>query len=278
VEAPRETAEQIVTRLEQADQPVPQVVLEAIVCVITPECGLQCGLDWSHAVTIEGFDALNVGLGGLALNGRVSRRGADNAFSDFAVTSAFIRLLAQEGYLTIRAAPRVMARDGEKAEISIARETFFSVQPLDSEFLFRQDIEKVEAGITLIMTPSIRGDNVSVQIERAEVSEDIRTADRNRDLEYNPYPLINRRRVTTSVDVKDGQTIVIGGLVQRQTVERISEVPWLSDLPGLGHLFRTVEAQERDAEVVIFISPRIVAPGHASPPPEPVDGEVVVHP
>jgi type II secretory pathway component GspD/PulD (secretin) len=77
-------------------------------------------------------------------------------------------------------------------------------------------------------------------------------------LNSNPYPIINRRTVSTTVNVKDGETLVIGGLVQRQTVDRINRVVGLSDIPMLGNLFRTVEKQEQDVEVAIFISPSLV--------------------
>jgi type II secretory pathway component GspD/PulD (secretin) len=97
-----------------------------------------------------------------------------------------------------------------------------------------------------------------VTIERAEVSEDVRAAGTGPDL-ASPYPLINRRRVTTTVDVKDGQTIVIGGLTQTQIVDQINKVPFFGDMPIVGHLFRHVDKQEQEAEVMIFISPQIVA-------------------
>jgi type II secretory pathway component GspD/PulD (secretin) len=171
------------------------------------------------------------------------------------------------------AAARVMARDGQPANISISRETFFSVQPIStltsgesSALIFNQNLEKVEAGITLKITPHIRGDNVTIQIERAEVSEDIRSG--ASDPQLNSYPIITRRNVSTTVDVGDGKTIVIGGLVQRQTVDMVKRVPGFSRIPVLGHLFQTVERQQQDAEVAIFISPRIVRPSMAQGSPD----------
>jgi type II secretory pathway component GspD/PulD (secretin) len=278
VEAPPARLQEIHERLERFDQPVPQVVLEAIVCVISPESGFRSGLDWGHALTLGDRDLLNLGLAGLTFGGSVTPLGLQNYFNDFAVTSAFVRLLAQEGYLTIRAAPRVMAKDGEKAEISIGRESFFSTQPaLNAQFLFRQDIERVEAGIELNITPVIRGDNITVTIEKAEVSEDIRAKDLNPQINNNPFPLINRRRVSTTVNVQDGKTIVIGGLVTRQTVDRVSRVPVLGHCPGIGRMFEIVEKEEKDVEVVIFISPRLVgsgpavAAGDAVPPAPPAE-------
>jgi type II secretory pathway component GspD/PulD (secretin) len=215
-------------------------------------------LDWGHVVGVQGVDSLKAGMTGLSFTGSASRNGFDNAFSDFAVTSAFVRLLAQEGYITIRAAPRVTAKDGEKASISINREAFFSLQPSGSNVLFRQDVQKVESGITLEIIPRVHGDMVSVNIGKAEVSEDIRASDSRAELTSNPFPIINRRVVSTNVNVQDGHTIVIGGLVQSQTVDRVNRIPGLSRLPLVGGMFKTIDKQKQDAEVAIFISPRIV--------------------
>ena len=238
------------------------MILEAIICVVSPDTGYQYGFDWQHAVELNGENALRFGATGLALNSNFSRAGANAIFNDFAHTTSFVKLLSEHGYLTIRASPHVMAQDGEQATIAINRETFFSIQPVgtadNSSFFFQQDIQTVDAGITLDITPRIRGDTVTIDIEKAEVSEDIRNA--NPELAVNPFPIINRRSVSTTVHVKDGKTIVIGGLVQRETVDRVNRVPGLSKMPLLGYLFETTQQQTRDAEVVIFISPRIVTP------------------
>ncbi len=264
IEAPRGIRQQIVDRFVSIDQPVPQVVLEAIICVVSPDSGFQLGLDWQHAVELDGKTALKLGASGLALSGNASRQGLDSVFSDFATTSAFVKLLNENGYVTIRASPHVMAKDGQKANISINRETFFSTSPNqtsgsdNSSFFIQQNIQKVDSGITLDITPHIRGDVVTIEIDNAEVSEDIRSA--SSELALNPYPIINRRSVSTTVHVKDGKTIVIGGLVQQETVDRVNSVPGLSSIPLLGYLFKSKQRQTREADVVIFISPRIVKP------------------
>ena len=67
------------------------------------------------------------------------------------------------------------------------------------------------------------------------------------------------------MDVRDGETIVIGGLMQQQTVDQVVRIPYLHRIPLIGKLFETVEKREQDAEVAIFISPRIVKP-HTSAP------------
>lgn len=269
IEAPARIAQKLADNFASIDQPIPQVILEAIICVVSPDSGFQFGLDWSHAVELNGSNALQFGASGLALSSTYSRAGANAIFDDFAKTSSFIKLLNEHGYLTIRATPHVMAEDGKQASIAINRETFFSVQPQtsnngdNSSFFFQQDIQTVQAGISLDITPRIRGDIVTIDIEKAEVSEDVRNA--NAELSINPFPIINRRMVSTTVHVKDGKTIVIGGLVQQETIDRVNKIPGLSSIPVMGYLFQTTQRQTRDAEVVIFISPKIVAPAHACP-------------
>ncbi len=265
IEAPEELAQRIVSRLEQSDSPVPQVVLEAMVCVINPTHGFQFNVDAKHTLSINGKDMLNVGLTGLAFTGQSSPAGAAGAFSDFALTSTFLRLLAQEGYVTIRAAPRVMAKDGEKASISISRETFFSAQPSNAGLVFQSNLQQINAGITLDITPVVRGNTVTVNIEKAEVSEPIRQPTQT-DSNAVRFPLINRRTVATTVHVQDGQTIVIGGLVQRQTIDNVSRIPYLGDIPYVGRLFQYIDQEDAEAEVVIFIAPRIVNPPHVERP------------
>jgi type IV pilus assembly protein PilQ len=261
VDAPPAIGDEIMTRLKEMDTPVAQIELEAIVCVVSPDSGFRFGLDWNHVVGINGVDSLKAGMTGLSFSGSASPNGARSAFSDFAVTSAFVRLLAQEGYITIRAAPRVTTKDGEKASIAINRETFFSLQGSAANAFFSPTIQKVEAGISLDITPRLHGDMISVHISKAEVSEDIRSSDAV--LTSNPYPIINRRTVSTNVNVPEGHTIVIGGLVQRQTVERVNRIPILSRIPLAGRLFQTIEKQEQDAEVAIFISPKLVVDNYA---------------
>ncbi|MEO8495924.1 MAG: type II and III secretion system protein [Planctomycetota bacterium] len=274
IQAPNDICTEILEELDSADQPVAQVVLEAMVAVHAPESSYQFGMDLKQLMTDAASNGANVNLSGLAFSGAITPASLGSLFGDFGMTSYFLRVLEKEGYLKIQAAPHVMAKNGEKATISINRETFFSNTPPNSANVFySQTIQKVEAGIVLNITPIIRGENVTVQIERAEVSEDIRESG-SADL-ANPYPLINRRFVTTTVDVKDGETIVIGGLSYHQTVDRVNRIPWLSKLWGVGKFFQQIDQQEKEAEVTVFISPRIVRPNHSEviPIPLPADME-----
>ncbi|GAA5506228.1 type II and III secretion system protein [Novipirellula caenicola] len=257
IEAPPITAHQILRELEETDKVVPQVILEALVCVYSPETNYRFGFDVHQGMKLDGINAGSFTLDGLGVAGQYGPAGFNSQLNDFRFTSALLRALEQKGHVKIRAAPRVTTEDGKKAEIHIGRESFFSVQPSGNGVFYRQDIQKVDSGIMLELTPEIRAPHVTIHIDRAEVSEDIRS-DETQANAYDQFPVINRRRVSTSVHVMDGQTIVIGGLTQRQKVDQVNKLPFLGDVPYMGRLFQRIERREQEAEVAIFISPRIV--------------------
>ena len=96
IDAPQNLAADIVSELDHADQPVPQVVLEAIVAVYSPETSYQQGIDLQHIInSASNSNGLNLGFSGLALSGAVNPAAAAHLFSNFSITSYFIRMLAQ---------------------------------------------------------------------------------------------------------------------------------------------------------------------------------------
>ena len=258
IEAPRGIATRITEELRRLDQPIPQVVLEVLVCVYSPETNFRFGFDFEQGVTVSPRNSAILNFDSLGIGAQYGPAGFNGRLNNFRFTNALLRSLEEKGLVKIRAAPRVMAEDGKKAQIHIGRETFFSVQPAgNANFLLRQDIQKVDSGIMLELTPRIRAPMVTVEIEKAEVSEDIRSEETQANA-YDRFPVIHRRRVGTTVHVMDGNTIVIGGLTQSQHIDQVNRVPGLSRLPAVGKIFERVERRDQETEVAIFICPRIV--------------------
>lgn len=71
-------------------------------------------------------------------------------------------------------------------------------------------------------------------------------------------PIINKREVTTKVMVKDSETVVIGGIYTKEQAETRNKIPFLGDIPYLGYLFSYTKIEDRDAELLIFITPKII--------------------
>ena len=76
----------------------------------------------------------------------------------------------------------------------------------------------------------------------------------------NGYPGFLTRRVDTEVTVKDGETIILSGLLHLSENKNVSKVPFLGHIPILGELFKSRQFQERQTELVVFVTPRIVDP------------------
>jgi len=111
-------------------------------------------------------------------------------------------------------------------------------------------LETLRTGISLKFTPRVSETGEILLKVEPEVSDAIEVAD--------GLPMVNRRRVATSIRVKDGETIVIGGLKLKSEYEAKSKVPLLGDLPILGLFFSSTRKASTETEVVIFITPKIM--------------------
>jgi Flp pilus assembly secretin CpaC len=99
----------------------------------------------------------------------------------------------------------------------------------------------VDTGIQLKLKPWVSG-NITVGVEPS----------------ISGLPSTNEHSVVTTVRVKDGQTIVIGGLIQTLKHESVNKLPLLGELPILGHLFRSTDIVESETEFVIYITPHLI--------------------
>jgi pilus assembly protein CpaC len=76
----------------------------------------------------------------------------------------------------------------------------------------------------------------------------------------NGYPIIDTRTVQTNVDLKEGESLIMAGLLQEEQIKTMSKIPLLGDIPILGALFRSTQDDIKEKELVFFITPRIVKP------------------
>jgi type II secretory pathway component GspD/PulD (secretin) len=112
-----------------------------------------------------------------------------------------------------------------------------------------------EFGVKLRVTPQIRpGSIVSLAVtpEVSSLQREIESASGNN------YPVVDRRSVTNRVNLRDGYTIALGGLVQTRTSLTTSRVPVLGSIPGIGGLFRSKAEEEDSRNLIIFITARII--------------------
>jgi type II secretory pathway component GspD/PulD (secretin) len=173
--------------------------------------------------------------------------------SDF---EARLRSLETEQRCRIRAAPRMAVINGHEAEIFIGARRFMKVEYI-SYGQTTEKIQGVDVGVKLKVRPLTGGGGeITLTVdpggtEVSNVSElDPRTG----------LPVLSARRVGTTVRVKDGETVVLGGLSQRQSEHRLTKIPVLGDLPLVGGLFRSRSQSDVNSELLVFITPHILTP------------------
>ncbi|PYG04249.1 type IV pilus assembly protein PilQ [Thioalkalivibrio sp. ALE21] len=154
--------------------------------------------------------------------------------------------LQAEGRGEIISSPRVVTTNGQPAVIEQGQDIPIIVQ----DEAGNPNTELVEAYLSTEVTPQIT--------PNGNVIMDIRvTKDEPGDVVFDDVT-INRRAVETQVFVGDGETVVLGGVYEIDSSEQVREVPFLADIPFLGNFFRNRSSSEQKAELLIFVTPRVL--------------------
>lgn len=239
--APTQMLDKIRSDLKKVDQPPPQIMIEALAVEFADTKDLDLGLDVVNRESTFS-ETLNTQTGVL------SYRTIGKLPEDF---KARITALAQSGRAKIYANPRMAAVNGGEAEIFIGRQRFIKVEYLR----WGQQQEKIQAvdvGVKLNVSPWTGGNGEVTMTIKPEVSN-IQEID-----EQTGLPVLSTRRADTDVRVKDGETVIIGGLTLRQEFKTKSKVPVLGDIPLLGELFTRRRTNAVNSELVIFVTPHIL--------------------
>ena len=165
-----------------------------------------------------------------------------------------INALEQKGIARSLAEPNLVALSGDTASFLAGGE--FPV-PVPGA-LGQVTIDYKRYGVGLAFTPSVLGGGlINIKIEpevsQLDISHPVTVAG------LSVPPLIVRRASTT-VELRDGQSFVIGGLLQSNGQNAISQLPWLGDVPVLGSLFRSTSYQKNETDLAIIVTPRLVRP------------------
>jgi pilus assembly protein CpaC len=171
--------------------------------------------------------------------------------------SALIDALAQENLATVLAEPNLVTRSGEEASFLVGGEYPYPISQGTGANL-TVSIQFKPYGISLSFIPVVIGDMISLRV-RPEVSDLDRTITIE-DQNGNNIPSIQTRRAESTMEMANGQSMIMAGLLSDQTAGTINNFPGLGDIPILGALFRSVEYQNAKTELVIIVTPYIVEP------------------
>ena len=173
---------------------------------------------------------------------------------------ATIKDLQNKSILEILAEPNLMAITGQKASFLAGGEFPFPVVQPNQGFT-TVTIQFKPFGVRLDFTGTISADNVI----RLHVSPEVSTLDFTNGLTIQGFniPAISTRRAETEVELKDGQSFGIAGLMDHRAQVQLSKLPGIADVPVLGQLFRSRSINRSNTELLVLVTPHIVDPVHA---------------
>lgn len=254
----------MVAVIEKLDQRTPQVMIEAMMLDVKLTDSEQMGINWSIYNKERPERSLTQALTASRTEG-IIRYG--KTILPQATFSAMIDLWAQDKKAEILANPKVLTLDGLPAHIELNDEI-----PYLSSTYSAGSVENVitstasfrEAGIKMDVTPHISSGgfiSLAIKTEQSFQSSTITT-------NTGSQPVIDSRKAETNLLVRDGETIVIGGLRKRNTTQTIDKIPLLGDIPILGRLFRRNVEEVINWELLIFVTPYIVTDAQLTPQEE----------
>ena len=163
--------------------------------------------------------------------------------------TGFIEALQAEGLATILAQPRLLAMSGQDAVFQVGGEI-----PIQIATAFSTDIEFKPFGTIVNFIPRVSEENDVMLTVTPEVSQP------DFGNPVNGVPSFRTRRASTSARLKDGQTLVIGGLLQSIRNENVRGIPYLKDIPFLRYIFSTTTFSNEVIELMVVVTPYIVEP------------------
>ena len=186
---------------------------------------------------------------------------------DFSITAA-LDALEQRGVVTTLAQPTLVALSGETANFFAGGEFPIPVAVNDGGGAQRVTIEFKQFGVAVAFTPTVFGNTINLA-----VAPEVSALDRNNSIRLfgTVIPALTTRRAQTTVELRDGQSFAIAGLIRRDFTDNVDGIPGVSNMPVLGALFRSTQFERQESEVVIIVTAHRAHPTTLDQLPTPTD-------
>ena len=243
--------------IEKLDKAVPSVLIEVLIAEITLTGEENTGLEFllrgklgSRVLGVGTLDGLRLREGGL---GVTLDSGGDRR--------AALHLFYRDDKIVIRSRPRLLVKSGETASIEVGNEipvvtqTSEQVQDSDSPNLLRTQVTYRKTGVQLEIKPIVQANG----LVDLRISQKLSEARVGAQTSQEGSPTILNRQLSTSLTLRDGGSFLMGGLISGSQNAGETGVPFLGRLPGIGRLFRTDRVEEDRTELVVMVTPYVIA-------------------
>lgn len=239
-----------------------QVLLQVKVAQVDKTSLKKLGISYAiKGKTAEGFSNI-IGAPSDDISGNIATLGSFNPLDAFQIgvsyfpagIGAVLQALSNKGLAKVLAEPNLLVKSGLEGNFLAGTRIPLSIVE-SSGGQATTTIRYETVGIKLKFKPEVLENGmISLKINPAEVSSI------SGYLPVNGYPIIDTRNVDTNVELRDGESLVLAGLLQEEEIKTMSKIPLLGDIPILGALFRSTSKDIKEKELVFFITPKIIKP------------------
>lgn len=237
--------------LAELDRPAPQVELAAKVIEVGVDFMRNFGLDWSNGI---GIDLKESRRPSSFIEDAITAPGSPFQFYRLARTAFETKLNAiiDEGNAKILSNPRIVTMKDKEAMIFIGDRIPYTITTVAGG-VATTEVRFIEPGIRLTIVPKLINDGSVVMDISPEVSYIYGFRGPS-----DEYPWVKTREAQASVRLKDGETLILGGLLSKEDKESISRVPFLSSVPVMGQAFKNDKITDYNTELLIVVTPTIM--------------------
>lgn len=258
ITAPMDMQRRIQSSLMALDQAPSQVLLEMSIVEVSVKAMDILGVSWSKVVRdaqVPG-GTRQLGLGewsGLSASQTSNLTGPliQTSTTPSRSLAESVQMLRTSGQAEVKAMPSIVTRDGKQANFSSQSTVWLPFENVSGSSDRRKEMTY---GINMTVIPKIANSgDVTLEIKEASVSDLV--------MDEKGSPQIVSHQISSTVDIRDGDTLVLGGLFQHKLRKQTSGLPGLSRLRGVGNLFGQTQSRDEETEVLIMIRPKVLGEG-----------------
>jgi general secretion pathway protein D len=263
---------QVTKIIDDLDCAVPQVLIKVLICEVTHTNTVDLGVEFS-GLNLQGTTAVQgLSVGQQVTDTPVVEGRGESAGSGFGVVNnttggflfkldekyvnAAVHALSQLNKVNVLSRPYILTSDNQEATIMVGEnDPFITSSQITTDGQVINNIQYQAIGIILDVTPHINRQGLVTLDVYPEIS-----ANTGRTVPLNQFaasPIFSQRYSQSRVAIRDGQTIVIGGMMQDQLTKEIDKIPFLGDIPVLGLLFQHSNEVKQKTELLIFLTPHV---------------------
>lgn len=224
--------------ISELDKPLPQILIEGKIVEVSSAGIEEMGITWGGKQGSFKFSVDKI-------------TGKFAPIEDLLVT---LDTLVSQGKANVIANPRIATLDSHEARINIGSRVPYAVPTSTSSNSTEWAVRYLDAGVSLKIIPRLGEEGLIVTSICPEVS----SISEWRTTAAGEFPVITTRNAEATVRVKDGETIVVGGLINEADRENISKLPILGDIPILGYLFQSRVKERSKTEIIFLITPHVI--------------------